>query len=131
MSYILFQPVLHDWCNKGCGMCYPVCGIVHIKEPLLLIEKSSPCGSSGFPLLLSEWSFTIFLTPYNCYDNNNFSFESSFYIIPNFVTNRPTWQYTWSTDSCLESSIILPESITWWQLVATNSMLYKCKCKIK
>ena len=21
---ILFQPVLHNWCNKGCGMCYPV-----------------------------------------------------------------------------------------------------------
>ena len=19
-----FQPVLHDWCNKGRGMCYPV-----------------------------------------------------------------------------------------------------------
>ena len=27
------------------GMCYPVCLIVHIKEPLLLIGKSSPCGS--------------------------------------------------------------------------------------
>ena len=26
----LFQPVLHDWCNKGCGMCYPVCGMMHI-----------------------------------------------------------------------------------------------------
>ena len=34
-----FQPVLHDWCNKGRGMCYPVCGMVHIKEPLLLIGK--------------------------------------------------------------------------------------------
>ena len=20
LSYILFQPVLHDWCNKDCGM---------------------------------------------------------------------------------------------------------------
>ena len=37
LSYFLFQPVLHDWCNKGCGMCYPVCGMMHIKEPLLLI----------------------------------------------------------------------------------------------
>ena len=44
-------------------MCYPVCGMVRIKEPLLLIEKSSPCGGSGFPLSLSEWSFTICLTP--------------------------------------------------------------------
>ena len=43
--------VLHDWCNKGHGMCYPVCGILHIKELLLLIRKSSPCGGSGFPSL--------------------------------------------------------------------------------
>ena len=48
LSYFSFQPVLHDWCNKGCGMCYPVCGMVHIKEPLLLIDKSSLYGSSGF-----------------------------------------------------------------------------------
>ena len=40
-------------------MCYLVCGMVHIKEPLLLNGKSSPCGGSGFPLSLSEWSFTI------------------------------------------------------------------------
>ena len=60
-----FQPVLHDWCNKDRGMCYPVCGMVHIKEPLLLIGKSSPCGGSGFPLFLYEWLFTICLTPYN------------------------------------------------------------------
>ena len=59
------QPVLHDWWNKSCGMCYPVCGMVHIKEPLLLIGKSSPCGGSGFPLSLSEWSFTICPMPYN------------------------------------------------------------------
>ena len=63
--YFSFQPVLHDWCNKGRGMCYPVCGMVHIKEPLLLIDKSSLCGVSGFPFSLSEWSLTICLTPYN------------------------------------------------------------------
>ena len=40
-------------------------GMMHIKEPLLLIGKSSLCGSSGFPLSLSEWSFTICVTPYN------------------------------------------------------------------
>ena len=36
--------------------CAPrlVCGMVHKKEPLLVIGKSSPCGSSGFPLLLSQ-----------------------------------------------------------------------------
>ena len=65
LNYFLFQPVLHDWCNKGRGVCYPVCGMVHIKEPLLLIDKSSLCGGSGFPFSLSEWSLTICLTPYN------------------------------------------------------------------
>ena len=65
LSYFSFQPVLHDWCNKGRGMCYPVCGMVHIKEPLLLIDKSSLCGSSGFPFSLSQWSLTICLMPYN------------------------------------------------------------------
>ena len=65
LGYFTFQPVLHDWCNKGHGMCYPVCGIVHIKEPLMLIGKCSPCGSSRFPLSLSKWSFTIYPTPYN------------------------------------------------------------------
>ena len=59
LSYFSFQPVLHDWCNKGRGMCYPVCWMVHIKEALLLIDKSSPSGDSGFPLSLSEWSDAI------------------------------------------------------------------------
>ena len=65
LSYFSFQPVLHNWCNKGRGMCYPVCGMMHIKEPLLLIGKSSLCGGSGFPFLLSEWSLTICQMPYN------------------------------------------------------------------
>ena len=65
LSYFSFQPVLHDRCKTGRGMCYPVCVMVHIKEPLLLIGKSSLCGGSGFPFSLSEWSFTICLTPYN------------------------------------------------------------------
>ena len=62
LSYFSFQTVLHDCSNKGRGMCYPVCGMVHIKEPLLLIDKSSLCGASGFPLSLSEWSLAICLT---------------------------------------------------------------------
>ena len=65
LSYFSFMPELHDWCNKGHGMCYPVYGMMHIKEPLLLIGKSSLCGGSGFSLSLSEWSFTICPMPYN------------------------------------------------------------------
>ena len=48
-SYFSFQPVPYDWCNKGRGMCYPVCGMVHIKEPLQLIEKSvDHLAAAGF-----------------------------------------------------------------------------------
>ena len=40
LSYFSFQPVLHNWCNKGRGMCYPVYG--------MYVEKSRPCsGGSG------------------------------------------------------------------------------------
>ena len=62
LSYFSFQPVLHDWCNKGRGMCYLVCRMMDIKETLLLIERSSPYGGSEFPLSLSEWSFTIIMS---------------------------------------------------------------------
>ena len=47
-SYFSFQPVLHDWCNKGHGMYYSVCGMMHIKEPLLLIEKEYNVVAAGF-----------------------------------------------------------------------------------
>ena len=47
---------LHDWCNKGRGVCYPLCGMVDIKYHLLLIEKSNPCsGGSGFRLSSSHY----------------------------------------------------------------------------
>ena len=65
MTFSLNEPRLHDWCNKGRGMCYPVCGMMHVKEPMLLFGKSSPCDGSRFPLSLSEWFFTICMTPYN------------------------------------------------------------------
>ena len=41
-----------------------------VKEPLLLIGKSGPCGGSRFPLSLSEWSFTICQTSFNHKENN-------------------------------------------------------------
>ena len=37
LSYFSFQPVPHDWCNKDRGMYYNACGMMHIKEPFLLI----------------------------------------------------------------------------------------------
>ena len=59
LSYFSLQPVLHDWYNKGRGMCYPVCGMVHIKEPLLLVVtiRVAYVAAAGF---LSHYQ-----TPYN------------------------------------------------------------------
>ena len=37
-----------DWFNKDRGMCYPVCGMMHIKEPLVVIGKSSPSSLCTF-----------------------------------------------------------------------------------
>ena len=34
LKYVSF----HDWCNKGHGMCYPVCGMVHITKILALLR---------------------------------------------------------------------------------------------
>ena len=34
LSYISFRPVLHDWCNKGSGICYPVCGMMHMSDAI-------------------------------------------------------------------------------------------------
>ena len=48
LSYFSFQPVLHDWCNKGHGMYYHVCGMMHIKEPLLLLERVAYVVTAGF-----------------------------------------------------------------------------------
>ena len=64
LSYFSFQCSITG-VKKGHGMCYPVCGMMHIKEPLLLTRKSSLCGVSRLSLSLSEWSFTICLMPYN------------------------------------------------------------------
>ena len=38
LSYYLFQPVLHNWCDKGHGY-HSVCGMVHIEYSLLLIYE--------------------------------------------------------------------------------------------
>ena len=61
LGYFPLKPLVHNWSTKGCGMCCPVCGEVHIKDPLLLIGKSSLCGNRGFPLK-KYISMTICLT---------------------------------------------------------------------
>ena len=47
LYYFSFQCSTMD--NKSHCMYYPVCGMAHLKEPLLLFKKSSPCSSNtGF-----------------------------------------------------------------------------------
>ena len=61
LSYLSFSPMLHNWCNKGRTVYYPVCRLLHIKYLLLLIGKSSLlCDCRGFTI-----SLTTSLTPYN------------------------------------------------------------------
>ena len=54
LSYFSFQPVLHDWFNKGSGMYYPVCGMMHIKGHCLdiyqtcLYFQTSDSSGGGF-----------------------------------------------------------------------------------
>ena len=69
-----FQPVVYDWSIKG--MCYPVCGKVHIKDPLLVIGKRSLCGDSGFPLKKFV-TMTIWLTSNSGWYENQSALEAS------------------------------------------------------
>ena len=52
IELFLVPASVNDWCNKGHGICYHVCRMVHIKELLLLIGNSSPCGGRGFCLTI-------------------------------------------------------------------------------
>ena len=50
LSYVSVHPVIHSWCNKGSGMCYPVCGIAASRE------RVAHEAAAGF-LSLFECSF--------------------------------------------------------------------------
>ena len=82
LNYFLFQPLLHNWFNKSCGMCYPVCGMVHIKEPLLLIRKIADLAVAvGFPSYLNG------PLPYKCIECFVPSFRAGIYGVGFFVLN--------------------------------------------
>ena len=54
------EPVLHDWYNKGRGMDCPICGMM----PTQLKRIACVDEAAGF-ISLSDWSFTIWPTPYD------------------------------------------------------------------
>ena len=39
LSYFSFQPVVPDYCNKGRGMCYAICGADAYKRTLAANRK--------------------------------------------------------------------------------------------
>ena len=47
LSYFPFQPVLHDWCYKGCGMCYLVWDSAY-KRTLVVNQKVAYVAAAGF-----------------------------------------------------------------------------------
>ena len=63
--------------------------MMHIKEDLLLIRKNSPCGRSRFHYSLSEWSFTICLTPNNC-KYNVLSVSLNKHFLPSVLISLPS-----------------------------------------
>ena len=52
LNYFSFQQVIHDWCNKHHGMGYPDCGMIYIKEPLLLMERVAHVGFLSISVVL-------------------------------------------------------------------------------
>ena len=61
-SYFSSQPVLHDWFSKDRAVCYPVCGMMHIKEPLYS-EGVEHVAAAGFLSCYFSGPSTICLTP--------------------------------------------------------------------
>ena len=55
LSYFSFQPVLHDWCNKGRGMCYP-CLCQDASQREILQRKE---GNVLFNDTLNTFLFTV------------------------------------------------------------------------
>ena len=53
LSYLSFQPVLHDWCNKGSGMCCHFCG-------MMLIRKRKYCNNYILKIILKLLYLSIF-----------------------------------------------------------------------
>ena len=54
LKHFSFQPVLYNWCNKDHCRHHSVCGVVHIKYPLLLIEKGSSSDQKGELMLWQQ-----------------------------------------------------------------------------
>ena len=100
LSYFSYQPVPHDWCNKGHSMYSPVCGIMHIKYLFLLIGKNSTCSDAvGFlscylndPLLYVRRHITV---------KYNLLRESLNKPFPFFLKVKIEWEYLIQIYHCL------------------------------
>ena len=63
LRYVSFQPVLHNWCNKGCGICYQVLWDNVYKRTLAANERIShvvaAAGFFSYCVVLYHMSDTI------------------------------------------------------------------------
>ena len=68
LSYFFIPASAPQLGYKGCGMYYPVCGMVDLIDPLLLIKKSSPCSGDsrkeGRSVLFNDTLNTFYLWLY-------------------------------------------------------------------
>ena len=53
------DPVRHNWCNKDCGMYYPVCGMVHINYPFVTWAYTNVTQNSVYLQLCLEINFNV------------------------------------------------------------------------
>ena len=69
--YIYIHPFIYDsdWCNKSHDVCYPVCGMVHIKETFYMTERVAHVVVAACFISLSEFPFTICPMPYKIIKN--------------------------------------------------------------
>ena len=88
LGYFLFEPVVHNWSIKGRVMCSPVCGKVHIQNPLLLIGNiwwqrvSSKENMSQWPF---AWCPRASENQATSLDKINFPFFLFFLFFPSFL----------------------------------------------
>ena len=58
VDIFLFMPVLHNWCNKACGLYCPVCGMVHIKNYFAADQVRKAMGSDVMASVLPNHNYT-------------------------------------------------------------------------
>ena len=62
------QPVLYNWCDKGCGICYPVFGVEYIMEGRKEMVYLTTHSIHFYLRLYGVWLGASFIYIYALYD---------------------------------------------------------------